>query len=339
MAVTGEHLERIPLSAPTQQWRRVVNAATVLALAARPTRSAVQLGRNPRPYPKVFVVGCGRSGTSWVQAIIAAAPGVVTTQESHAYEVIFANVTRRGHRSVRAWAKVLHRHDLAAREKRWVGLHWWVDRRRLCELIAAAMAVRDRPADVVAEDVIEAVFDGYFSAHVRGADGVLLEKTPGHLEFADRILRRYPEARVVEVVRDGRDVCVSMQMQALTLRWPPRTREAQIRAWVKAVTRGMALRADPAFAERIHLVRYEDLKADPLHEIARLYAFLGFPTDAATITTVADRTDFRHHRHTGEGRHTRKGEVGDWRNHFSADDVALFRTLAGRVFEQAGYRW
>jgi hypothetical protein len=335
----GEHLERIPLATPVREWRRAANAATVAALRLRGAPVDVVLGRNPLRYPKVFVVGCGRSGTSWVQSIVAQHPAVVTTQESHAYEVVFGNVARRGHRSLVAWTKVLHRHDLAAREARWVGLHWWVTRDHLCRLIAAAMAVEGRPSDEVAEDVIEAIFDTYFFANGGGPDRVLLEKTPGHLAFADRILRRYPEARVVEVLRDGRDVCVSMQMQALTLRWPPRRREDQIRAWVRAVRQGMALRADPAFAGRVHLVRYEDLKADPAAEIARLYAFLGFPTDAATAAEVADRTDFRHHRHTGAGRHTRKGEVGDWRHHFSPADEALFRRLAGEVFEAAGYRW
>lgn len=337
MQVQGDHLERIPLAAPVREWRRAVNFATVCALRAR--RPRVTLGRNSLRYPKVFVVGCGRSGTTWVQSIIAARPEVVTTQESHAYEVIFGNVARRGHRNPAAWAKVLHRHDLAAREQRWVGLHWWVDRRRLCELIGAAMAAVGRPSDEVAEDVIEAVFDAYFFAHGGGPDRVLLEKTPGHLAFADRILRRWPEAKVVEVLRDGRDVCVSMQQQALTVRWPPRERERQITAWVRAVTTGMALRADPGLAGRIHLVRYEDLKADPVGEITRLYAFLGFPADAATAADVADRTDFRHHRDTGAGRHNRKGEVGDWRNHFTPEDEALFRRLAGEVFERAGYRW
>jgi hypothetical protein len=336
--VRGEHLERLPLGAPARQWRRVVNLAAVAKLRALPTHRHIE--RRPAPrYPKIFVVGCGRSGTSWVQSIVAARPGVITTQESHAYEVVYGNVERRGHRGVGAWAKVLQRHDLGQREARWVGLHWWIDRRELCSLIGAAMAVRDRSSSDVAEDVIEAIFDGYFFAHGGSADHVLLEKTPGHLDAAQLILRRYPEAKVVEVLRDGRDVCVSLEMQALTVRWPPRERERQIRLWMNAVRRGIALRADTEVAARVHLVRYEDLKADPHREIARLYDFCGFDTDAAEIDQVADRTDFRHHEHTGAGRHTRRGEVGDWRNHFTPDDEELFRSTVGELFELAGYRY
>jgi hypothetical protein len=167
----------------------------------------------------------------------------------------------------------------------------------------------------------------------------LLEKTPGHLDVAGLILRRYPEAKVVEVLRDGRDVCVSMQMQALTMRWPPRERAAQIRAWMRAVRSGMELRADPKLARRVHLVRYEDLKADPFREIERLYAFCGFTAKALDVEEIVERSDFRHHRQTGDGRHTRRGEVGDWRNHFSAEDETLFRSMVGDLFEEAGYRY
>jgi hypothetical protein len=333
----GEHLERVPLAAPARRWREAVNAATVLGLRARPAPPPLE--RAGLAYPKVFVVGCGRSGTSWVQSIIGMQPSVVTTQESHAYEVVYGRVSAAGHRSVAAWAKVLHRHDLGRRERRWVGLHWWIDRAPLCDLIASAMAVHDRaPADV-AQDVIEAIFDDYFARHGGSPGHTLLEKSPGHLRYADVILRRYPEAKIVEVVRDGRDVCVSMQMQALTLRWPPTERAAQVRTWVDAVRAGIALRNNPAFASRVHLVRYEALKADPQRVIEGIYAFCGFAPGAVDLADAVDRSSFRHHRSTGDGRHTRRGEVGDWQNHFTPQDEELFRSLAGDVFEAAGYSY
>jgi hypothetical protein len=81
------------------------------------------------------------------------------------------------------------------------------------------------------------------------------------------------------------------------------------------------------------------LKANPAAEIARLFSFADLDADDAFVAGVADATDFRHHRSTGEGRHTRRGEVGDWEQHFDATDRALFRELAGDVFEAVGYRF
>jgi hypothetical protein len=209
----------------------------------------------------------------------------------------------------------------------------------LLDLTEWAFANDALDAAGTAERVIDAIFDSYFVGKGGTAGQVLVEKTPGHLKHAARILRRDPGARVIEVVRDGRDVCVSMRMQALTVDWPPSTLAAQVDAWTKAVERGRALRDDPELSDRVRLVRYEDLKADPQGQIAALLEFTGLDAGPQLLADIVDRADFRHHRATGDGRHTRRGEPGDWRNHFTAADEALFRERAGAVFEAAGYRY
>jgi hypothetical protein len=332
--VVGDHFSHIAISTRARQWRQAVNFA---AVAQRRVRGRSPAMPTAPDYGKLFVVGCGRSGTSWVQGIIAAHPRVITTQESHAYEAVYEPVTRRGRASVNAWTKVLQRHDLSEREARWVGLHWWINRADLLDLIDRGLHAARATDGEAAESVIEAIFDTYFLSRHGTAENMLLEKTPGHLAYAQQILRRFPEARVVEVLRDGRDVCVSMQMQGTTVSWPPESRRGQINTWMRAARRGLALRADREFADRVHLVRYEELKRDPAIEIARLFEFVGLEATPAFVAEVADASDFRHHRSTGTGRHTRRGEVGDWRNHFSPADDELFRELAGDVFEAVGY--
>ena len=332
--VVGDHFSHIAISTRTRQWRQVVNFA---AVAQRRIRSRSSVLPAAPGYRKIFVVGCGRSGTSWVQGIIGAHPRVITTQESHAYETVYEPVTRRNRASVNAWTKVLHRHDLSEREARWVGLHWWINRAHLLDLIDWGLHASGAGDADAAESVIEAVFDTYFLSRGGTSENMLLEKTPGHIAYAQQILRRFPDARIVEVLRDGRDVCVSMQMQGLTVSWPPETRRAQINTWARAARRGLALRADPELADRVHVVRYEDLKRDPAVEIARLFEFVGLDATPAFVAEVADASDFRHLRTTGAGRHTRRGEVGDWRNHFSPADEELFREVAGDVFEAVGY--
>src|SRR5690242_1009216 len=105
--VTGDHLAPIALSAGTRRRREVANYAAVLGRRIAP---APRLPEHPA-YPKLFVVGCPRSGTSWVQAIVSAQPRVISSSESHAYETIFDGTVNRGGSRVDAWAKVLHRHD------------------------------------------------------------------------------------------------------------------------------------------------------------------------------------------------------------------------------------
>jgi hypothetical protein len=313
--------------------RKAANSLEVvraLAHSSRPTESAVD------PYGKIFVVGCGRSGTSWVQDIIAESPRVATNQESHAYDSLFAPLVKAGVRRPEGWLKVLQRFDLSWREQRWVGIYWWVTRPELVAIMREVIGRRELDDEAGAHLAVRRVFDQWFHAH-RGDADQLLEKTPGHVAFAERILRAFPEAKVVEVVRDGRDVCVSLEKQALTLRWPPTQRLDQIRLWRRAIERGARLHTDEAWAGRVLRVRYEDLHADPVREVLRLYAFLDLPLDETGAVTVVDQTSITRFDDRTDGRHRRKGAVGDWQTALSPADVELIEREAGDLLRSVGY--
>ncbi|MEM7209227.1 MAG: sulfotransferase [Pseudomonadota bacterium] len=75
-----------------------------------------------------------------------------------------------------------------------------------------------------------------------------VEKTPKHIRFIDRIFADYPDARVFCMVRDGRDVTVSMRKRFGDF-------ETGLEVWGLDNSHGVAWRDDP----RVMQVRYEDL--------------------------------------------------------------------------------
>jgi hypothetical protein len=324
-----------PAPALWRSQRKAANAAQVAASLVRPKRGAAQSSNED--HPKIFVVGCGRSGTSWVQDIIAASPRIATTQESHAYDSLFAPLVRAGDiRRPEGWLKVLQRYDVSWREQRWVGIYWWVTRAELVDIMREVIGRRDLDTTAAANLAVRRVFDIWFAAHRGGAD-VLLEKTPGHVAFADQILDTFPEARVVEVVRDARDVCVSLEKQALTLRWPPSRRQDQIRLWRRAVERGQRLHDEPRWDGRVMRLRYEDLHADPVGEVVRLYQFLALAVDGPTAESIVDATSITKFSDRSDGRHRRKGAVGEWRTTLDAADLELIEREAGQLLRAVGY--
>jgi hypothetical protein len=329
-----------PDPAPPAAWQRQLLSARNVATVAT-HRTAARLRRTPpRPesglgYPKVFVVGCGRSGTSWVQDLLSGSSKVATNQESHIYEQIYTPLVTRGH-SVRTWARVLHRYDMDERRQRWVGLYWWVTRRQLVDLIDGVVARPDLSPDAAARQVIEGILDTWYRNHARSGQ-VLLEKTPGHLGHGQVILDHFPEATMIEVVRDGRDVCVSLEKQAITLDWPPTSREAQIQMWKRNVERGEQLKSSPRFAPRVHRVHYEDLLADTETELARLFDVVNIDATPDEVSRIVEGNDISRHTGRGDGRHRRKGVSGEWRDELSSDDIALFDRLAGDTARAAGY--
>jgi hypothetical protein len=74
------------------------------------------------------------------------------------------------------------------------------------------------------------------------------EKSPVHVRMIDKIFAMYPEARVVFIVRDGRDVAVSIRKRFGDI-------ETGLNRWVDDNRHGLNWSDDP----RVITVRYEDL--------------------------------------------------------------------------------
>jgi len=323
---------------PSALQRRLTAAASATRLAGR--RFVDRARRNPpgfpatTPYPKVFVVGCGRSGTTWVQECLTGSDAIVSTQESHAYEYIYEPLRISGNTHA-AWSHILNRYEMGRRLQRWTGLYWWITRDQLLEIASTALSMRNRPPEAVAQDSIRATFDSWYLAQA-SKGRVLLEKTPGHVMYGAQILDAFPEARIVEVVRDGRDVCVSLEKIAQTMQWPPTRREAQIELWKRAIETGEELHRHPLAPGRVIRVYYEDMLADPRRELTRLFAALDVSTTASEIERISATNNIAIQNPKVNGQR-RKGVAGDWRNEFTADDIALFETLAGDVARRIGY--
>ena len=297
-----------------------------------------------RSYRQIFVGGCPRSGTTWIRTILANHPSVVSTRESHAFERIFEPVTEQGCARLSPWEAMLWRDHRQRETASDVGLRYYVPRDVLLGLVERAMHRCRQDPGVSDEDaaggVIRQIFDYYFLHAATNGETALVEKTPGNILHGDHVLRTFPEARLIEVLRDGRDVCTSLEMRAKVVDWPQSERRDQIATWIQYARRGNELHADPEFAPRIHRVRYEDMKGRPTEMIAELFSFAGLEYDDAMLAEIAKRTDFRNlTRPTGPEYHNRKGIVGDWRDHFTHEDEALFREMVGDLFAECGYSY
>jgi hypothetical protein len=108
-------------------------------------------------------------------------------------------------------------------------------------------------------------------------------KAPGHLFSLGALLRRYPNARIVQTHRDPLRVMASMASHATVLRraFSDAADPCEIAAdwtdrWARALDDFLAVRerANPAqFLD----VAYESIERAPLETIERVYDFLGWP--------------------------------------------------------------
>jgi len=169
----------------------------------------------------------------------------------------------------------------------------------------------------------------------RSGKSVWAEKTPENIREFANIARRFPRARLVHVIRDGRDVACSlldadwMRLEKITGgadRNSPEALESAIRYWAERVAFGRRLAGSPNY----HEVRYEDLLADPETSMRNLLAFAGLAWDARVLQADAGAA-------TRDGRPIYHASVGRWRDELSGAEADIVDREAGGLLAQLGY--
>jgi hypothetical protein len=267
--------------------------------------------------PPVFVVGHPRSGTTWTFELLEAHPEVAGVFESWLFH---DRLGLSGLFDPAAWDPEIAERNL--REiGRPVGIGQLLERR---EMTLELRGLAER----------------WLMRAVGPGERYLVEKTPAHVFFAPLIAEVLPQARFVEVVRDGRDAALSVL--SATRGWNPRLVrgtttpgiEDVAREWAQSIEAGR--RNEQLLGDRWVRVRFEDLKADFDATMSGLFAFCEMPCDEALLERVRVATDLAGHA-GGEGRFRRSGRVGDWRAGFSRRDAQSFDRVAGVALVDSGY--
>ncbi len=204
-----------------------------------------ELGEQDRPPGSelVFVVGARRSGTYWLQRILASHPRV-SGVPSETY--LFAEGV----------APLLSRLHGGARSSPQVGVVY-----------------AERAAVI---DGVRGLCDSVLGPYLQPGARLLVERTPDHVRHMRLISELYPGARFIHIIRDGRDVARSL----LAKSWGPDSVEAAASEWRDSVRAGRAQAPSPA---RYRELRYEDLLARPDASIRSLFDWLGLGVDDAVI--------------------------------------------------------
>ncbi len=186
----------------------------------------------------------------------------------------------------------------------------------------------------------------------------------------ERLHAAFPGSRLIHIIRDGRDVAVSYAFHVLRhgdySQFRPET-QAHLTAlaaqrlrgepgdlslfcpetirffanlWARSV-RGRVV-AKRLFEDRCMEIRYEDLLAEP-ERIADVFRFLGVNDSLEIVRACVEANTFerlsqgRKRGETDATSHFRKGEAGDWVNHFTLEDRLAFVGVAGTDLIDLGY--
>lgn len=196
-------------------------------------------------------------------------------------------------------------------------------------------------------------------AQRRSGKQIVIDKItpyPGTAKFVVQQIRNlYPEAKIVRLVRDGRDVLTSGTFDWLlkdAIGTPrhdffvnPQPGKRLTRFFDDAVIERWALNwleTIEAIPEPATQVRFETMKSDLASELRSLFRTLCVVDSQTIAEECAQQTTFRKMAGREAGvadplAKARKGIVGDWRNYFTKADGQRFCELAGRGLVGLGY--
>jgi hypothetical protein len=182
-------------------------------------------------------------------------------------------------------------------------------------------------------DAVRAVFSLWAQGQGKPLYG---DKTPGYIIQIPQLARLFPEARFVNVIRDGRNVALSY----LERPWGPSTIAEGALYWRSRVSRGR--RAGKELGPtRYAEVRYEDLVADTEAEVRRICAFLdlSWKPEMLRYHESADRFVAGSHEPDAFRNVARPPTQGtrDWSEAMTDSEIAVFEAIAGDLLRDLGY--
>jgi hypothetical protein len=263
---------------------------------------------------KLFLVGCARSGTSWLQIILGSHDAVATVRETH----LFDNYIARLYES-------------------------WDDEARVIEKDGIRFLIDQAEFDAAARTLADLVL-GRIEATKPGA-AVMLEKTPSHIWHHRLIKRLYPDALFLHIARDPRAVVASM-LAANRENWgvwAPGDVLTAARVWRDCVRIGH--RELAAYGDQAMEIRYEDLHARPDETLRQICAWLDIPAipyDPARFSIDRVKEASQNGPESSPGwdnraNFFRRGRIDGWAEELSSADIAVIEGIAGQMFYDLGY--
>ena len=273
-------------------------------------------GRHSAP---VFVVGCARSGTTLLYDTLLSAGGfAIYLGESNIFNLL---APRFG--------------DLGVRKNREKMLNVWLGSRLFRVSGLERRQIEERTDDCRnAGDFLRVVMDELAQQQnaVRWAGNA-----PEEILHLRQIKETIPEALIIHVIRDGRDVSLSLSEKRYIRPFPWKERETPEGAalyWEWIVQRGRA--AGALLGNDYTEVRFEELVRDPRAVLGRLSGFLDHDLDYDRIQRTAVGTVARPN--TSFSAQPREfNPVGRWKQQLAPDQLTRIEGLVGSTLSQLGY--
>jgi hypothetical protein len=269
---------------------------------------------------KLFIVGCGKSGTTWLvntlnghEHVVVRGEGCFAYQLAPAMQQAFAHFNKHQTSYKKDPASILQNHDMVF----------------LCRT------------------AIDALLAHYVQASQRDLMTlrVIGDKTPQHAVNLELLAQIYPEGKFIHIIRDPRDAAVSgwfHQGESSGKTMDQFAEHFITQVWPLHVGNAKQTGAKLGPASYLEL-RYEDLHGHEAGHVKTMLEFIGVDAGLGQVQRCVEAGSFKKlsgGRDRGsESRNAfyRKGVIGDWVNHLSPEVAQKSCAAVASLMEACGY--
>jgi len=216
----------------------------------------------------IFIIGCPRSGTSLLSSILNRHSKVCVTPELHYFgkNELLTNGINNTDQAINLYNSLAN--------KKLIGI---------CK-DDILQELRNNHHQEFEKDTFIAICNAYKK---RKRKTIWIEKTPDNVRFIGKILSLFPNALFIYIIRDGRDVALSLEK--VDWDWPYHGYISNLAYWsdtTKKLSKNRHIKST-----NTHHIKYEDLLDDPKYHITKVCQFINIGFERAMLTPDGSESD------------------------------------------------
>jgi hypothetical protein len=179
----------------------------------------------------------------------------------------------------------------------------------------------------------ELMYETYSAFARANAKQIWGDKTPSFFRMIPVLIDLFPEARIIHLVRDGRDIYLSRRNQN------PAMRNVSVQA-LEWVYKARKARQDLSIFEpsQVLELKYEDLVHSPIEKLQELCIFLSVPYEPEMLEYWKTSNQFIGAHHSRLVFQPVSAEsVSKWKKFLTKKEIRKFEFIAGSVLTYYGY--
>ena len=284
----------------------------------------------------VFVVGNSRSGTTLLARILGNSSKIFTFTELHFAEHLW--VERKPYVSKKSARKILHRLFCSSR------VHTFRSCKKCMFNNEIDYLLKDKMFPI---NGLELFRDFLFYEAKMNGKYIPCEQTPRNLFYLDAILEFFPDAKVIYMVRDPRDVLLSQKFKwkrYFKAKNEPYPFSEAVRNFINyhPITISLLWRSSASFIipylsnPNIKCVKFEELIFEPKKTIMEVCDFVGVEFEDRMLDVPYALSSVYEDEKGKKGFDKRR--IGNWKKNLNSAEIFIVELIAGNLMQKFRYK-